>query len=177
MEDIVSSIFIERISDEEIIRKIRMHPRGDSLVKYTDDNGNTILMHALSFRVQRTTLVKYLLHMGSDVNIINAWGGTPLSRARLSGSIAYVDLVLTYGADPNERVSTCSPLFGCIHHNKRNVAMVLLLHGGRLCEEEYEKLSSDGRRMLANFYYIVKLSSLAYTQLKKVQVGKINFKY
>lgn len=177
MEDIISSIFIEKVSDEEIIRKIRMHPCGDGLVKHTDGDGNTILMHVLSTQNRRIELVKYLLRMGSDVNIVNAWAGTPLSRASCKKSTEYADLVLSYGADPNAYVSTWSRLFGCIYQNNQNVAMIILLHGGRLREGEYERLSSDGRRMLANFCHIVKLSSLAYTQLKKVQVDKINFKY
>lgn len=175
MDEFVGLVYSSDVSDNEIIEKIDVHSDREALMKYEDDDGNTLLMHALSYRVQRPVLIRYLLHLGSDVNVVNKWLGTPLSRActnnsRFLGPFEILDLVLSYGADPNAYGTTSrSILFERIYCRDRDSMSVILLYGGRLHKGEYEILSSDRRKMLTNFYRIIKLSSLAYTQLKKVQ--------
>jgi hypothetical protein len=175
MDEIIDLIYSSESTDEIIIEKIDAHPNKKALVRCEGHDGNTLLMHALSrFSWRGPALIRYLLQSGSDVNIVNKWLGTPLIRACLismpRGQIEILDLVLSYGADPNAYGTTSrSILFERIYCRDRDSMSVILLYGGRLHKGEYEILSSDRRKMLTNFYRIIKLSSLAYTQLKKVQ--------
>ena len=79
---------------------------------------------------ERLREVKYLISIGSSLNVINTKGRTPLYEAALNGDIPLVKYMLAKGADANQSNSDGNtPLHGAIWQGNYDVAELLIAKG------------------------------------------------
>ena len=93
--------------------------------------GRETLLHRAATRSDATNIITLLLARGADIDVTNAFGGTPLFRAVFSGSTNLTAFLLTHGANPSARSryhTGSSPLLTAIEQKyRRNLGMVELL--------------------------------------------------
>jgi ankyrin repeat protein len=174
-------LFEEDRDEDDIIALIDSREDKYEMAKNVDRYGDTLLMKVLHWRSPRhrvTKLVEYLLQLGSDPNVTNRHGGTPLERACWSIDVCSlsvyenVNLILSYGANPNDGVRTAvgSILYRCVVYGSQKIMTAIALHGGQMADAEYDRLIKKGRiRSLVDFYDNLRLSHLAYTHIKRMQ--------
>ena len=76
-----------------------------------------------------TSVLCYLINIGTQLNVCNNQGHTPLITATLSGNLAAVKLLLKSGADPMVRdLKGENPLHNAIQRNKKSIAKCFLEH-------------------------------------------------
>ena len=76
---------------------------GGADVTLRDDNGNTALHTAVSWRAYDTEIALALLRAGAEADALNDEGVTPLHLAVATGSPAHANVLLQAGADANAR--------------------------------------------------------------------------
>ena len=111
-------------------------------INYQDRDGNSPL-HLASVVDNECAdeLITILLSQGSDPNIVNERGQSPMhlichnkgQRRRKMTYRQLIDTFLSYGANPNiPSLSGCTPLHLCIYHKDIDGALQLLQAGGQL---------------------------------------------
>ncbi|OQR92247.1 myosin-like protein [Achlya hypogyna] len=130
------------------------------LLSVEDDKGNT----ALHFAATKTPhMVHLLLENGAPVNVKNSRGLTPLVIAILTNKkddIIIVNMLLKYGANPNEIHETATIVHTAINMRLIKVAGALVKAGAKLDVEDsegknvFEKCSrTQLRYLLSHIYY------------------------
>ncbi|KDO33614.1 hypothetical protein SPRG_19241 [Saprolegnia parasitica CBS 223.65] len=130
------------------------------LLAVEDDKGNT----ALHFAATKTPhMVHLLLENGAPVNVKNSRGLTPLVIAILTNKkddIIIVNMLLKYGANPNEIHETATIVHTAVNMRLIKVAGALVKAGAKLDVEDsdgknvFEKCSRTSLRyLLSHIYY------------------------
>ncbi|EQC30656.1 hypothetical protein SDRG_11711 [Saprolegnia diclina VS20] len=130
------------------------------LLSVEDDKGNT----ALHFAATKTPhMVHLLLENGAPVNVKNSRGLTPLVIAILTNKkddIIIVNMLLKYGANPNEIHETATIVHTAVNMRLIKVAGALVKAGAKLDVEDsdgknvFEKCSRTSLRyLLSHIYY------------------------
>src|SRR5688572_17480343 len=120
-------------ADLRLIEAVRNHdqPQVRALLNQRVDvnarsgDGSTALLWAAHWNALETAGL--LVRAGADPNAANDFRMTPLSRACVNGSAAFVDLLLKAGANPNTRVATgVPPIMTCARSGNIEAVRLLL---------------------------------------------------
>lgn len=176
----MNDLFKGDVSEDDVISRIDAREDRYELVKSVDVNGDTLLMFVLWWRTlghKATKLVEHLLELGSDPNVVNRYGGTPLERACWGisddalSSRELVSLMVSYGADLN---ISCvdGQRGGMLYRYARSGKSIsaIALHGGRMTDDEYDYLiENKANGKLVEFYDNLRLSHISYAHIKRIR--------
>lgn len=169
-------ILKDGVGENDVITFIDSREHKYELMKSVDMNGDTLLTRALRWgdKHPSTSLIAYLLRMGSDPNVVTKNSETPLMYACRYQLTEIISLLLSYGADTNRRphYGAGGILYTSIVHGNQVAMRVLTLHGAQLTDREYDRLKTlnpKKNKMLTDFYDGVKLTHISYAHIKRLR--------
>lgn len=123
------------------LRKVKEFAQQAELIKQQDAQGKTALIFAISRseysdKKRKAELIKILINHGSDINVQDKYGGTPLSFAALEQHAEFVELLLQEGADTSTVETGLYPLIMAVDVAHLESVRLLLTHNQELARKK-----------------------------------------